>query len=154
MSTDSQVKELRLEPWAVRVDHILEWQGRDRKWLAGKIDIDPGQFHRLMHGQGGLILHAKHKDAIAAFLGVPPGVIFEEGMAGVLLRMGEIQDLLLRMETALDHEYSDGTVREYREHMREFLATYKMEVQEQKQELTDAEARRLQAVAEEVGRAK
>ena len=150
MTTEPQTAKMKLEPWAVRVDHILDWQGRTRIWLASKLGIDHAQFHRLMHGQGGLILHPKHKHAIAENLGVPPGVIFEEGIAGVLLRLGGIQQLMIRVETALDHEYSDGTVKNHRERLRAGLAAYRLEIEESKVELAEVETRRLLAVADEL----
>lgn len=150
MATEPQTAELRLEPWAVRVDHILDWQGRTRIWLATKLGIDHAQFHRLMHGQGGLILHPKHKHTIAEILGVPPGVIFEEGIAGVLLRLGGIQQLMMRVEMALDHEYSDGTVKNHRVRLRALLAAYRLEIEEEKVELSEVETRRLQAIAKEL----
>lgn len=145
-----QKAELRLETWAIRVDKILDWQGRTRQWLAARLDMDVAQFHRLMHGQKGATLYPKHKKAIAEWLSVHPGVIFDEEIAGVLLRLTEIGKLLSRMETALDRELSDVSVNDYRDRMRSFVATYKWEVDEEKQQLAGAEARRLDAVAASV----
>ncbi len=150
MTTSEQGRELRLETWAIRVDKILDWQGRTRLWLAARLGMDVGQFHRLMHGQKGATLYPKHKKAIAEWLDVHPGVIFDEEIAGVLLRLVEISKMLGRMEGALDKELSDVSVRGYREKMRSFVATYKWEVDEEKQQLSDAEARRLEAVAASV----
>lgn len=151
MTTDVNTGELRLEPWAIRVEAILDWQGRTRAWLAGKLEIDAGHFHRILHGQRGFKLYPHHKKAIAQFLEVPPGVIFDEGMAGVLLRLSEVHQMLVRMEAAMDQDVSDSTVKTHREKIRQFLAAYKMEVEEQKRELGSEETKRLASVAEEVG---
>ena len=150
MTTQEQGSEPRLETWAIRVDSILDWQGRPRLWLAARLDMDVAQFHRLMHGQKGAILHPKHKKAIAEWLEVPPGVLFDEELAGVLLRLTEIGKLLSRMETALDRELSDASINNYRDRMRNFIARYQWEVDEESKQLGVAEARRLEAVAASV----